>query len=80
MERRFSAFFKSNFGVRQRSVLSPLLFCLYIDDIVNRMSLRQRCHVVLYADDFLIIAPSVHELQHLANFCELELLTYWPSS
>ena len=29
--------------------------------------------MVLYADDILIIAPSVNELQHLVNICELEL-------
>jgi len=28
---------------------------------------------MLYADDILIIAPSVNELHHLVNICELEL-------
>jgi len=36
----FLAFFTINFGVRQGSILSPLLFCLYID-IVHRMSLSK---------------------------------------
>ena len=31
---------------------------------------------MLYADDILIIAPSVSELQHLVNICELELQLY----
>lgn len=54
----FSPFFDINFGVREGSVPSPLLFCVYINDIVNRMLSRQRCQVVLYADDILIIDPS----------------------
>jgi len=69
----YSAFFKITFGVRQGLFLSPLLFCLFIDDIINRMSLRQRCQMVLCADDILIIALSVNELQHLVNICEIEL-------
>ena len=30
-------------------------------------------YVVLYADDILLFAPSVNELQHLLTMCETEL-------
>jgi len=47
------------FGVRQGSVLSPQLFAVYLNDIVSQLPVSQRCFVVLYADDILIMAPSV---------------------
>jgi hypothetical protein len=54
-------------------VLSPHLFAIYIDDIVNRFDNNQRYFIVLYADDILLIAPSVTELQLLFNLCQIEL-------
>ena len=49
------------FGVRQGPVLSPILFALYIDDICDCNQLAPGCSIVLYADDVLLIAPSVVE-------------------
>jgi len=68
-------------GIRQGGVLSPYLFALYIDSIVDRV----RSHglgccitavsviVFLYADDILLLAPSLSCLQQLMHICELEL-------
>jgi len=47
------------FGVRQGSVLSPQLFAVYLNDIVSQLPVGQRCFVMLYADDILIMTPSV---------------------
>ena len=49
-------FFKIEYGVRQGSVLSPSLFAVYLDDIVNALSVSQRHFIILYADDILIMA------------------------
>jgi len=68
-----SAFFKIEFGVRQGSVLSPHFFAVYLDDIVGRFYPGRGIHVILYADDLLILAPSIGELQRLLDVCELEL-------
>jgi hypothetical protein len=68
-----SSFFKIEFGVRQGAVLSPHLFAIYLNDIVSRLNINQRVCIVLYADDILLIAPSIAELQLLFNVCELEL-------
>ena len=68
-----SSSFKIEYGVRQGSVLSPHLFAIYLNDIVSRFSVNQRLFIVLYADDILLLAPSLSELQVLFTLCELEL-------
>ena len=57
------------------SVYSLQLFGVYLNDIVSQLPISQRCFVVLYADDILIIAPSFCNLQQLVNVCQVEL--YW---
>ena len=69
----FSYTFAIKFGVRQGSVLSPFLFAIYLDDIPTTRSLTPRSFIVLYADDILLIAPSINELQSLFRACEKEL-------
>jgi len=54
-------------------VLSPSLFAIYLNDIISLLPLTQRYCIILYADDILIIAPSVSELQNIVNICEHEL-------
>jgi hypothetical protein len=69
-----SEFFKIEYGVRQGSVLSPFLFAVYIDGIGGRFTIGQGYLIVLYADDIVILAPSVSKLQELFNECETYLL------
>jgi len=57
----------------QGSVLSPVLFAVYIDDICKLSNVIRGTTVVLYADDILLIAPSVSVLQKLLLACEKEL-------
>jgi len=68
-----SKFFKIEFGVRQGSVLSPQFFAVYLDDIVGHFYPGRGIHIVLYADDILLISRSIVELQGLLHACEVEL-------
>lgn len=76
-----SEFFNLRAGVRQGGVLSPVLFSVFIDGLVDKIkSANVGCYtstvclsVFLYADDILLIAPSVTALQTLLSVCEQEL-------
>ena len=58
-------------GVRQGGILSPIFYCLYVDDLVDILSaLGIGCHlrdiflsILLYADDMVLLAPSLNGLQ-----------------
>ena len=58
-----------------------ILFALYIDGIVKKIEsakvgcyVRQTClGVLLYADDIVLMAPTVFALQQLLYICESEL-------
>ena len=62
-------------GLRQGGILSPALFCLYIDDILVRISKLQvgcrlsnyNLNLLAYADDLILLCPSSYGLQILLN-------------
>ena len=70
---RYVIFFVLKTGVRQGGVLSPFLFSVFIDDLdklVNKDNIGCRigasCTAIfLYADDIILLAPSVQALQLL---------------
>ena len=68
-----SQVFKLEFGVRQGSVLSPFLFAVYIDDLIDYRRHGISSFVILYADDILLLAHSISALQTLLIACEREL-------
>ena len=70
----FSDLFCVDYGVRQGSVLSPFLFAIYLSDVSFQLSIIPNCYIILYADDILLIATSINELQCLFSACERELL------
>ena len=69
-------------GVRQGGVLSPTLFAIYVDNFLQSFK-SFGCSIfglsvsaLMYADDLILLAPSITELQNMLNMCcnELKLL------
>ena len=65
-------------SVRQGGVLSPYLYAIYVDDLINELhrsgygvhigSVFVGC--LLYADDIVLLSPSCYGLQKLLSICE----------
>jgi len=76
-----SCMFKLTSGVRQSGVLSPYLFAVYIDNVIEHvkslnvgcMFRRVNASIFLYADDILLLAPSICSLENLLLACETKL-------
>ena len=76
-----SPYFKLEIGIRQGGIWSPKFFALYIDSVVKKVNEQKiGCYmhylcvsVILYADDILILAPTVDCLLKLFIICETEL-------
>ena len=64
-------------GERQWGVLSPILFCIFVDCIVESLeSSKLGCWIgelyigcIMYADDLVLISASVCELQKVFDLC-----------
>jgi len=72
-ENGWSEIFSIHFGVRQGSVLSPFLFAVYLDDLSILCDSDSSSYIILYADDILLIAPSLSKLECILHACEREL-------
>ena len=64
-------------GIRQGSLLSPLLFSLYVDKLsIELNNANIGCYIenmsvnhLLYADDMVLMAPSAPALNDLISIC-----------
>jgi hypothetical protein len=70
--------FRVRNGVRQGAILSPVLFCVYLDVLLGRLgSHGVGCHIgslfvgaLAYADDLVLIAPSANAMRSMLNVCD----------
>ena len=79
---RFNSVLSNTFGVsngvKQGGILSPTLFTCYIDGMLSELQhSKLGCHVgytytgcVSYADDLVILAPSLTALKGMIHICE----------
>ena len=72
-------------GVRQGGgPLALPIFCIYKDPIIKIITSGEGCqfgltgvNIILYANDILLLAPSITALQALLSVCEDELLSVY---
>ena len=77
----FSKCFILRAGVRQGGVLSPYLFGIYVDKLLQTLHSSGYgcvikgivCNAFMYADDLIILTASVVHLQKLLAICQNEL-------
>ena len=70
--------FKVTNGVRQGGILSPRLFAIYVEKLSEQLeSSKVGCHInkqcmnhLFYADDAVLLAPTVDALQKLIDVCQ----------
>ncbi len=77
-ESTHSPYFNVTNGVKQGCVISPILFCIYIDGILDELENsgvgRYMGGVFVgttgYADDLKLLTPSVNALNILVDICK----------
>ena len=74
-----SSYFSVSNGVRQGGILSPYLFTFYINNLsVQLNQIHVGCYIgshllnhLMYADDIVLISPSVRGMDKLLKCCEM---------
>ncbi len=69
--------FNISYDVMQGSVISPLFFMLYIDELIDKLEHsgygckigNKYYGILIYADDIFLLSPSVYGLQKMLNIC-----------
>ena len=72
---KLSKSFKVSNGVKQGGVLSPVLFCLYLDVLLNKLYNTgvgcylgpYFCGALAYADDVILLTPTVCGAKSMLN-------------
>ena len=73
MGQRLVSYFSNKFWSKARLCSSTFLFAVYLDDLGKLCCPADGCYIILYADDILLLSPSVTRLERLLHCCEEEL-------
>jgi len=73
-----SEYFIATNGVKQGGVLSPVLFCIYLDNLLVKLSEsgvgcfigKTFVGVLAYADDIVLVTPSASAMRKLLGICD----------
>ena len=73
----YSEYFSVTNGIRQGGVISPLLYSVYADELIKRLACsnygcnigHEYAGVLCYADDTVLISPTIYGLQQMVNIC-----------
>ena len=73
-----SQFFSATNGVKQGGVVSPILFCVYVDDLLIELAASgvgcyiglNFCGAIVYADDIVLISPTPAAMRKLLRICD----------
>ena len=76
-EKKLSSIFGVTNGVKQGAVLSSILFCIYIDELIKRLRRNKTgcwingnfVSVIVYADDIVLLSPTLDGLQEMIKTC-----------
>ncbi|RMZ95799.1 RNA-directed DNA polymerase from mobile element jockey-like, partial [Brachionus plicatilis] len=68
---QISSIFKTSIGVKQGGPLSPKLFSIYVEDLINEIMSTElitdidgiKTGILMYADDLLIMTDSVKKME-----------------
>ena len=85
MERSLLRVFSCKNGVKQDGVLSPVMFCVYIDDLLMRLARvgvgcfigRKFVGALAYADDIVLVAPTASALRKMLVVCDEYATEYY---
>jgi len=80
----FNVFVVAHNGVKQGGVASPVLFCIYIDDLLVRLAQSGvGCFIgfnfvgaLSYAGDIVLIAPTPSAMLQLLLICDMYAVEY----
>ena len=81
---KISTFFSLTSEVRQGGILSPALFTVYVDDVLNKLEnsklgcvIKNNCvNSFMYADDLILLSISIRDMQTMINICEIQFKTF----
>ncbi len=74
----YGEYFTSTNGVHQEGIISPLMFTLYMDELIKELKVSGiGCHIghgylgcLQYADDLKLMCPEIKVLQKMISICE----------